>query len=286
MARAAARRLYRAPAAVTHLLWRQVLCVSAEGLGGAHKSRHRRERPVRAVVRLQAGFSQQTDPWTFHDWVANQFGERLFSIFFKTYTEKVWGMSCDEISADWAAQRIKGLDLRSAIRNALRRSQFGNQASAERRRSHQDADRELRVSAQGPRHDVGGRGRASAGAGRRDPMGHVLEKPVVGSKAKTVDHHCQELPESAASFKAQIMSFPRHRSASLCSITPRPVSKPIAESLRYRDFVTVALVVDKPDLFPDNWIYIHDPSVKSAASRTSAPGHRKWCPTRALLPWP
>jgi protoporphyrinogen oxidase len=48
-------------------------------------------------------------PVTFHDWVANNFGERLFSIFFKTYTEKVWGMSCDEISADWAAQRIKGV---------------------------------------------------------------------------------------------------------------------------------------------------------------------------------
>src|SRR5581483_1615163 len=48
---------------------------------------------------------------TFHEWVRNQFGEKLFSIFFKTYTEKVWGMSCDEISADWAAQRIKGLDL-------------------------------------------------------------------------------------------------------------------------------------------------------------------------------
>ena len=50
-------------------------------------------------------------PKTFHQWVRNQFGERLFSIFFKTYTEKVWGMSCDEISADWAAQRIKGLSL-------------------------------------------------------------------------------------------------------------------------------------------------------------------------------
>ncbi len=47
-------------------------------------------------------------PRTFHQWVRNQFGERLFSIFFRTYTEKVWGMSCDEISADWAAQRIKG----------------------------------------------------------------------------------------------------------------------------------------------------------------------------------
>src|SRR5207237_10343718 len=61
-------------------------------------------------------------PRTFHDWVRNQFGERLFSIFFKTYTEKVWGMSCDEISADWAAQRIKGLDLGVAIMNALKRA--------------------------------------------------------------------------------------------------------------------------------------------------------------------
>src|SRR6478672_3157676 len=61
-------------------------------------------------------------PRTFHDWVRNQFGERLFQIFFKTYTEKVWGMSCDEISADWAAQRIKGLDLRVAVMNALTRS--------------------------------------------------------------------------------------------------------------------------------------------------------------------
>ena len=59
---------------------------------------------------------------TFHDWVRNQFGERLFQIFFKTYTEKVWGMSCDEISADWAAQRIKGLDLLTAVINGLKRS--------------------------------------------------------------------------------------------------------------------------------------------------------------------
>jgi protoporphyrinogen oxidase len=59
---------------------------------------------------------------SFHDWVRNQFGERLFSIFFKTYTEKVWGLSCDEISADWAAQRIKGLDLGVAVVNALKRA--------------------------------------------------------------------------------------------------------------------------------------------------------------------
>src|SRR5262252_3267354 len=62
------------------------------------------------------------DARTFHQWVRNQFGEKLFSFFFKTYTEKVWGMSCDEISADWAAQRIKGLDLGVAVMNALKRA--------------------------------------------------------------------------------------------------------------------------------------------------------------------
>ena len=59
------------------------------------------------------------NPRSFEDWVTNQFGARLFNIFFKTYTEKVWGMSCKEISADWAAQRIKGLSLKTAILNAL-----------------------------------------------------------------------------------------------------------------------------------------------------------------------
>ena len=99
------------------------------------------------------------EPRTFHDWVRNQFGERLFQIFFKTYTEKVWGMSCDEISADWAAQRIKGLDLRVAVVNALKRS-LGRQRAAPA--AGQDVvktlDRDLPVSAPRSRHDVGGGG--------------------------------------------------------------------------------------------------------------------------------
>ena len=78
---------------------------------------------------------------TFHEWVRNQFGERLFQIFFKTYTEKVWGMSCDEISADWAAQRIKGLDLITAVMNGLRRSlRIGGNTRAGSRHC-QNADR-------------------------------------------------------------------------------------------------------------------------------------------------
>ena len=68
---------------------------------------------------LKARLFPVRDPRNFEDWVSNQFGKRLFKTFFKSYTEKVWGMSCREISADWAAQRIKGLSLGSAIKNAL-----------------------------------------------------------------------------------------------------------------------------------------------------------------------
>ena len=78
-----------------------------------------------AACMLSFGYAKASpikDPQTFHDWVRNQFGEKLFSIFFKTYTEKVWGMSCDEISADWASQRIKGLDLGVAVMNGLKRA--------------------------------------------------------------------------------------------------------------------------------------------------------------------
>ena len=72
-----------------------------------------------AVLRCGRGCSPNPSEKSFEDWVSNRFGKRLFSIFFKTYTEKVWGMSCKDISADWAAQRIKGLSLASAIKNAL-----------------------------------------------------------------------------------------------------------------------------------------------------------------------
>ena len=80
------------------------------------------ESTLCALSFLYKQASPHEKPETSHEWVSKQFGERLFSIFFRTYTEKVWGMSCDEISADWAAQRIKGLDLWSAMANALRNS--------------------------------------------------------------------------------------------------------------------------------------------------------------------
>src|ERR1043166_3266816 len=75
---------------------------------------------------LKARLFPVPNPRNFEEWVSNQFGKRLFNIFFKSYTEKVWGMSCKQISADWAAQRIKGLSLGSAIKNAFFKPKLAN----------------------------------------------------------------------------------------------------------------------------------------------------------------
>ncbi len=214
-------------------------------------------------------------PVTFHEWVANQFGERLFSIFFKTYTEKVWGMSCDEISADWAAQRIKGLDLYSAMSNALRQS-IRPQKSA----IGPDGKviKTLIQSFQYPRKGPGMMWEAArdktVAQGGAVHMGHRLSElcydDVAGIwmiKAKTADGS-----ERAFQAKHVISSAPI--TELVASLDVSEDCRTSAGKLRYRDFLTVALVVEKPDLFPDNWIYIHDPSVKVGRIQN----FRSWSP--------
>jgi protoporphyrinogen oxidase len=200
------------------------------------------------------------NPENFREWVSNQFGDRLFSIFFKTYTEKVWGMSCDDISADWAAQRIKGLDLWSAMANALRRSINMNPGA-------QQGDKVIKTlieSFQYPRKGPGMMWDAAAAKVRAQGgtihMGYKL-------KSMSWDEKSGAWTIAASSAKGQRFFTARHVISSapirelMASIEPAPASLAAAEKLRYRDFITVALIVDKPDLFPDNWIYIHEPNV-------------------------
>jgi protoporphyrinogen oxidase len=205
--------------------------------------------------------------------VSNQFGDRLFSIFFKTYTEKVWGMSCEEISADWAAQRIKGLDLWSAMANALRRS-IKAQPGA------QPGDKVIKTlieSFQYPRRGPGMMWDAAAAKVKAQGgvihMGTALQSLTWNEPAglwtitaKTADG------ERLFTAKHIVSSAPIREL--IADIKPLPVSAPAAEKLRYRDFITVALIVDKPDLFPDNWIYIHEPSVRVGRIQN----FRSWSP--------
>lgn len=214
-------------------------------------------------------------PVTFHDWVANQFGERLFSIFFKTYTEKVWGMSCDEISADWAAQRIKGLDLYSAMANALRRS-----IAPQGRTTSKDGEviKTLIESFEYPRQGPGMMWDAAARKTREQGgeihMGHTLDTLTWDNAKKTWTITAKTADGELRAFTAKHVISSAPITELVQSLDTTAWCRAAARRLRYRDFLTVALIVEKPDLFPDNWIYIHEPSVKVGRIQN----FRSWSP--------
>jgi len=199
---------------------------------------------------------------TFHDWVRNQFGERLFQIFFKTYTEKVWGLSCDEISADWAAQRIKGLDLWTAVLNGLKRSLN----LARKPTTGAATVKTLIESFQYPRRGPGMMWDAAArkirAQGGRLLMGRELVSLEHDAAADLWRIEVATAKGERESFTARHVVSSAPVRELIPRIKPVPISLLHARALRYRDFLTVALIVRKAELFPDNWIYIHDPSVK------------------------
>jgi protoporphyrinogen oxidase len=211
---------------------------------------------------------------TLHEWVRNQFGERLFQIFFKTYTEKVWGMSCDEISADWAAQRIKGLDLTTAVLNGLRRSlHLGGNA-----KGNGAPVKTLIESFQYPRKGPGMMWEAAAGKiaaqGGRILMGRELLALEFDAARNSwrIDVATAGGERETYTARHVVSSAPLRELMS--RLKPVPISLLHARALRYRDFLTVALMVRKAELFPDNWIYIHDPSVQVGRVQN----FRSWSP--------
>lgn len=217
-------------------------------------------------------------PVTFHQWVSNQFGERLFSIFFKTYTEKVWGMSCDEISADWAAQRIKGLDLWSAMSNALRNSIRPNGKKDATSAHDGEVIKTLIESFQYPRKGPGMMWDAAAAKTRAQGgtihMGHTLTSLDYDGADRLWTITATTAEGETKTFTADHVISSAPIRELMQSMKRNPKSLSAAESLRYRDFLTVALMVNDPDLFPDNWIYIHEPSVKVGRIQN----FRSWSP--------
>jgi len=190
---------------------------------------------------------------SFEDWVSNRFGRTLYKIFFESYTEKVWGIPGREIRAQWAAQRIKGLSLRTAIVNMLKRSRatdvktligefeyprFGPGMMWEtfQQRVESGGGRvQLGARVVGLEHDgqrISGIVVEQDGARLRQPASHVISTMPMRDLVRALD------PKAPVEILAA------------------------AERLRYRDFLTVALVVDQSDVFPDNWIYVHETTVK------------------------
>jgi protoporphyrinogen oxidase len=188
------------------------------------------------------------------EWISNRFGRRLYQTFFKTYTEKVWGRPCTSIRAEWAAQRIKGLSLRTAVLNAV----FGG-----RKKSIKSLIDQFRYPEQGPgmmwehiRKYVeahGGRVRLNREVAKIRRSGDRIVSFIVASP----DGRKEEVEGTHF-----ISSMPVSELISAIEPPPPEEVRRAAAELRYRDFMTVCLIVDHPDLFPDNWIYIHSPKVR------------------------
>ncbi len=190
----------------------------------------------------------------FEQWVTNRFGSRLYKTFFKTYTEKVWGIPCTEIRAEWAAQRIQGLSLFQAILSA---------ASLNKRSTKiKTLINEFRYPRLGPGQMWEMCAERIVEMGSEVKMSHYVEaielengratgvrvKSPEGARVIAADHVISTMP-----VRELVRSF-----------DPKPPAAVVkhAEGLKYRDFLVVALMLDQEDLFPDNWIYIHTPGVQ------------------------
>lgn len=211
---------------------------------------------------------------TFEQWISNRFGKRLYKIFFKTYTEKVWGIPCNEIMAEWAAQRIKGLSLLAAVKSALIQKQQdkgdviktlidafdypelgpGMMWQSVKKIVERDGS-ELRVNA-GVQKILWSKGRVDA----VQVMIDGIPERIKGT------HFISSMP-----IRELIQKFDPP--------VPDRVLK-AAEALNYRDFLTVALIIKQQQLFPDNWIYIHDGDVKVGRIQN----FKNWSP--AMVPDP
>jgi protoporphyrinogen oxidase len=205
---------------------------------------------------------------TLESWMSNRFGRRLFLMFFKTYTEKVWGRKCTEIRSDWAAQRIKGLTLGGAVRNALVPGR--------------DRPRSLIEEFEYPERGPGMLWERMAdllGAGGQQVL---TERDVVrvlrdGARVRAVvaRHAGKDDEHAGTHFMA---SMPLQELVLALDPPAPPEVQEHARALKYRDFITVAVMIRRAGVFPDNWIYVHTPDVNVARVQN----YRNW--SAAMVP--
>jgi protoporphyrinogen oxidase len=242
-------------------------------------------RPFEALVKLgilesglcalsyaKARLMPRPTPKCFEDWVTNQFGARLFRIFFKTYTEKVWGISCREISADWAAQRIQGLSLGAALRNGL----FPKRTPADRTKVVKTLINSFRYPRKGPGMMWEVCARKVRENGGRVLMGQSVVGCSLDAGRERWTVRYESCDGASASLTADhiISSAPIQQLAQ--SLDPQLSAKAMAagRALKYRDFLTVALILKDNGVLSDHWIYIHDPSVKVGRIQN----YKSWSP--------
>ncbi|MGF1460012.1 MAG: NAD(P)/FAD-dependent oxidoreductase [Leptolyngbyaceae cyanobacterium] len=198
------------------------------------------------------------EPQTFEEWVTDSFGERLYRTFFKTYTEKVWGIPCSQIRADWAAQRIRNLSLKEAVLNAL----FGSKNSKSLIKKFDyprlgpgmmwERCQEILEMHGSPVH-------LHTEVVRVERQGNHITKVIAEQRDSA-----GILPERTFELKGDHFINSMPVSALVRRLDP-PAPQPVLEAaagLKYRDFLIVSLIIDRKHLFPDNWLYIHSPEFR------------------------
>jgi protoporphyrinogen oxidase len=209
---------------------------------------------------------------TLEDFVVNRFGRELYLTFFKDYTEKVWGVPCNEIDAEWGAQRIKGLSLTKALLHAVRKP-FQRRSTI----SQKDTETSLIEQFMYPKF---GPGQMWEEVARRVELegGEVHKRHTVrefshnGTKVTSVtvvDEATGERKEVTADYVFSTMPVKELIAGLGCTVPPEV--KKVAEGLLYRDFITVGVLLKRLalpggegpiNIVPDNWIYIQESDVK------------------------
>jgi protoporphyrinogen oxidase len=189
---------------------------------------------------------------TFEQWVTNRFGRRLFRTFFKTYTEKVWGIPCSKLKAEWAAQRIKDLSLKTALLNMFLKPQKTIKTLIEEFDYPRLGPGMMWNAVKSHVEQQGGVVQLNADVARINRSEHRIGSVVISCNGHTEVIQGTDF----------ISSMPVTEFIKKLDPPPPPAVLRAAANLHYRDFLTVCLIVNKSDLFPDNWIYIHDPEVK------------------------
>ena len=211
---------------------------------------------------LRAAVKPKGNEDSLEEWVSNRFGKRLYELFFKSYTEKVWGVPCSELRAEWAAQRIKGLSFFSAAKAAF----FGNRGNKVK-----SLISEFHYPRFGPGQMWETMTREIERMGGEVRTETEVEQLNAGDDGRIVS---VEAGGETVEAGQVISSLPLRATVDITRPLPPAEVREAARGLRYRDFLTVALVLDGDDLFPDNWIYIHEPGVRVGRIQN----YRSWSP--------
>ncbi len=205
----------------------------------------------------------------FEQWVTNRFGQRLYETFFKSYTEKVWGIPCTQIRADWAAQRIKGLSLKKAVFDAL----FGSNGT-------KTLIKEFDYPLLGP----------GMMWERFEEKLNAQGSPVyLNTEVIRIERDGTRIKQIIVRREGETFAIEAENFVSSMPITtllhrldPLPPERFLqaARGLKYRDFLIVPLIINQDNLFPDNWIYIHAPEFKVGRIQN----FKNWSP--AMVPEP